>query len=95
MEVDTKLKILKMDLQIMTPKLDEYLTFLLSTAADFIAREGIALGSESDADAMLEIMYAAWLYRKRKTGEPMPRALRYNLNNRLFSQKMRGGAESG
>ena len=35
-------------------------------------------------------MYAAYLYRKRADDAPvMPRMLRYALNNRLFSQKVR------
>lgn len=51
-------------------------------------------------DANLIVMYAAYLYRNRvkdsETGYKtaisatgMPRMLRYALNNRLFSQKMR------
>lgn len=50
-------------------------------------------------DANLIVMYAAWLYRKRVddslsgytsaiSATGMPRMLRYQLNNRIFSQKM-------
>ena len=49
-------------------------------------REGIAL-AETLEDAQLVEMYAAYLVRKRATTEPMPRMLRWALNNRLFSQK--------
>ena len=32
-------------------------------------------------------MYAAWLWRDRVTGAPMPRMLTVARNNRLFGQK--------
>lgn len=38
-------------------------------------------------DGMLIVMYAAWLYRKRSTGEGMPRMLRYTLNQRVLIEK--------
>ena len=63
-----------------------YLTQAISAAQAFIAREGIAL-SDSIEDGQLVEMYAAYLVRKRATTEPMPRMLRWALNNRLFSQK--------
>ena len=46
---------------------------------------------EDIQDVNLIVMYAAYLYRKRADeGAPqMPRMLRYALNNRLFSQKIR------
>ncbi|MDE6729629.1 MAG: hypothetical protein K2J71_02495 [Oscillospiraceae bacterium] len=43
----------------------------------------------TDDDLHLELMYAAWMWRKRDTGETMPRMLRYQLNNRVFSEKAR------
>lgn len=47
--------------------------------------DGQALNSE---DSMLIEMYAAFLFRKRREAEvSMPRALRWQLNNRLLSQK--------
>lgn len=63
-----------------------YLTQAISAAQDFIAREGITL-TDSIEDGQLVEMYAAYLVRKRATTEPMPRMLRWTLNNRLFSQK--------
>lgn len=90
-----KLAVLKQDLQIMSPERDDYLQVLLFSAAEMIEREGIDL-TGSIEDGMLEIMYAAYLYRRRKDANPiMPRMLRYALNNRLLSQKMRGGACRG
>lgn len=90
MERETLLAILKSDLEIATAGKDGYLSHLLDAAAQMIAREGIHLG-ESAEDVHLQIQYAAYLYRKRKTGEPMPRMLRYALNNRLIAEKAGGG----
>ena len=86
------LKILKIDLQISVSALDEYLLFLITSAKKFILKEGIALKNSQD-DALLVEMYAAYLYRKRKEQQnEMPRMLRWALNNRLFSEK---GAVNG
>ena len=86
------LKILKIDLQISVSALDEYLLFLITSATKFILKEGIALTNSQD-DALLVEMYAAYLYRKRKEQQnEMPRMLRWALNNRLFSEK---GAVNG
>lgn len=38
-------------------------------------------------DGHLIMMYAAYLFRKRATEEPMPRMLRWALNNRIFGEK--------
>ena len=54
-----------------------------------IAEEGITL-ADTEEDRDLVVMYAAYLWRSRSTGEDMPRMLRYALNNRLFSRKARG-----
>ena len=88
---------LKVDLQIMTDTspagvaLEAYLKSLIQTAHSRIREEGIVLDG-SVADRNLVEQYAAYLYRSRKSGETtMPRALRYGLNNRLLSQKMKAG----
>lgn len=80
------LKILKVDLQISSDRLDGYLTGLITSAKIFIRKEGILL-QNSVEDGMLVEMYAAYLYRKRRENAPMPRSLRWTLNNQLFSQK--------
>lgn len=82
---------LKVDLQISSTALDEYLGQLMKAARDFIAQEGIVL-TDSVGDGMLVEMYAAYLYRRRR--EPnasMPRMLRWALNNKAFG----GGSENG
>lgn len=78
---------LKVDLGITTDAYDERLTAYLQNAQQEIIREGIEIGDMVD-DSQLVIMYAAWTWRKRESGEGMPRMLRYALNNRVFSQKM-------
>lgn len=68
-----------------------YLQQCISAAQQFITREGIDL-TDSIEDGQLVEMYAAYLVRKRATTEPMPRMLRWTLNNRLFSQKVNDDA---
>ena len=88
MELQDKLLLLKMDLQITTTAYDELLAHTILSAESFIEREGVTLDSSSVEDAQLVIMYAAWMFRKRRDENPaMPRMLRWALNNRLFSQK--------
>ena len=86
-----KLVILKKDLQQMTTANDTYLETLLTFAEAAIQREGIVLKDDIECN-MAVIHYAAYLFRKRAgTETAMPRFLRYELNNLLFSQK--GAAE--
>lgn len=90
--MDTKvvLEFLKADLEIIPENelQDSYLLQLINSASGMIKREGISL-TDSAEDVQLVTMYAAYLYRKRATADPvMPRMLRYALNNRLFSSKM-------
>ena len=78
-----KLTSLKIDLQISSSAYDGRLEQYLTSAKNEIAREGYALTDTIDDDN-LQIMYAAWMWRKRDTGEGMPRMIRWQLNNRLF-----------
>ena len=82
-----RLVLLKADLQMVTHVNDTYLTHLLDVSAAMIAREGIMLEDTLEDDQLI-VMYAAYLYRKRASDNPvMPRMLRWSLNNRLFAQK--------
>lgn len=83
-----KLAILKKDLQMLTTANDEYLEKLLELAVENIRMEGIKLKEGDIRCDMAVIQYAAFLFRKR-AGDvtTMPRFLRYELNNLLFSQK--------
>lgn len=81
---------LKIDIGITTSAYDTRLLQMLKSAFRHISIEGITLDDGDDVDKDLVVMYARWLWRKRDSGEGMPRMLRYALNNRLISEKMRG-----
>ena len=88
---DTELlTMLKTDLGISTTAYDTRLAQYIASAKTEIAREGITL-NDSVADGNLVIMYAAWTWRRRDSGDGMPRMLRYALNKRIFSEKMSNG----
>lgn len=97
------LTMLKQSLEIITDFMDadaraskdQELKWYIDSAQEYILREGIHL-QDTVGDAMLQVMYAMWLYDKRKTTgskytsyyiQNMPRMLRYNLNNRLLQEK--------
>lgn len=84
----TMLEMLKVDLGISTTAYDARLTQYLASAKDYIEREGITLDNNKASDMNLVVMYASWLWSKRDTTEAMPRMLRWNLNNRLFAEKV-------
>lgn len=84
----TMLEMLKVDLGISTTAYDDRLTQYLNSARDYITAEGVTLDDNIVSDMNLVVMYAAWLWRKRDTTEAMPRMLRWNLNNRLFYEKV-------
>lgn len=82
------LELLKIDLQLRTNAYNDFLTHLIEVSKERIAEEGIEL-TESANDNNLVVMYAAYLFNKRAEDNGMPRMLRYALNNRLFSQRMK------
>lgn len=86
--MDTMLSLLKIDLGITTTAYDDRLTVYLESAIAQIQREGAGLDLSDAEDMSLVVMYAAWMWRRRDTGEGMPRMIRYALNNRVFSEKM-------
>lgn len=89
---DTELTVLKQNLQMPpTNANDVYLKALLKQAASLMTREGI-VDDDSFDYYMAKIDYAAFLFRKRANKDSslaMPRSLRYELNNILWSQKGR------
>lgn len=97
---ETLLTMLKYNLEIITDYMDAeakqqkdtQLGYYIDSAVSFIEREGITLDYDNIGDLMLITMYAQYLYDKRMDGvSVMPRALRYNLNNRLFQEKANEG----
>lgn len=92
MNDEAMLLALKTDLGITTDAYDTRLGQYLTSAKKAITIEGITL-TDGVADCDLVVRYAAWTWRKRSTGEGIPRSLRWALNNRLFSEKLsEGGA---
>lgn len=89
MNTDTMLVALKVDLGITTTAYDGRLIQILNSAAKYIEAEGITLESTIE-DGNLVVMYASWLWQKRKENIGMPRMLRWAMNNRLFTEKTNG-----
>lgn len=89
MDENAMLEALKVDLGISTNAYDNRLRQYLQAAAEAIETEGITLDLQSFQDSQLQIMYAAWLWRKRDSQDGMPRMLRWLMNNRLFSEKVK------
>lgn len=86
--LNTLLDMLKVDLGICAAAYDARLCQYLQNAAEQITREGVTLDYSALDDLQLIVMYAAWTWRRRDTGEGMPRMLRYTLNNRIFAGKV-------
>lgn len=88
MDAAILLKDLKTDLGIKSETFDDRLLSRIGTAQERIAAEGATL-TDSEADRDLVVMYAAWLWRSRVSGEKMPDMIRYALNNRVLGEKAR------
>lgn len=84
------LSMLKVDLGIKsTTAYDERLSQYIEAADQAITEMGATLDYTVLKDNQLIVMYSAWTWRKRDSGEGMPRMLRYALNNRIFSEKVK------
>ena len=89
-QIQTLLSMLKVDLGIKsTTAYDERLSQYIEAADQAITEMGATLDYTVLKDNQLVVMYAAWTRRKRDSGEGMPRMLRYALNNRIFSEKVK------
>ena len=77
MDKATMLTALKTDLGITTDAYNERLGQYLISAKKAIEIEGITLNDSDVADCDLVVRYAAWLWRKRSSGEGIPRNLRW------------------
>ena len=68
---------------------------LLTVAQRKIIGEGASTLDASDPlDMQLIVMYAAWLWRCRDSMAAMPPMLRWNLNNRVLSEKAREAVDA-
>ena len=88
MDMQQLLSGLKVDLGIQSGRFDDRLKDRLCEARQRLTAEGITL-EDTTTDRDLVIMYAAWLWKNRIDGDPMPRMLVIARNNRLFGQKAR------
>lgn len=90
------LALLKLDLQRIGATLgdDEYLLKKLNSAKRNLSRQGIREEADADDYDDLVVGTAAWMYRKRVTGEAEPIHLKRMRLDLLFSQKMRGEADA-
>lgn len=90
-QITAILSSLKVDLGILrTTAYDSGLKEVIKSSFQMIEREGATLDVSLLEDAQLVVMYSAWLWRKRDSGEGMPRMLRWALNNRILSEKANG-----
>ena len=89
MDDQSRLALLKANLSAIGSTIyDELFLSLLASAKTMIEREGITLDLESADDNNLIVGYATWLFQQREQPNmPMPRWLRYNLNNKVLHQK--------
>lgn len=58
----------------------------LAAARQDLQRIGIGIDDTDAADLNLLVMYAAWLYRKRVTGEGRPPMLQIIINDRKVAK---------
>lgn len=80
----------KIDLGIITSTVyDERLKQYILSSCSEMEREGATLDDSVEVNQLI-IAFTSWKWRRRDTQEAMPRALRYSINNLIFSQKMRG-----
>lgn len=89
MDDQSRLALLKANVSAIGSTLyDDLLLSLLTSAKSMIEREGIALDLDAAEDNNLIVGYATWLFQQREdSAMPMPRWLRYNLNNRVLHEK--------
>ena len=89
MDDQSRLALLKANVSAIGSTLyDDLFLSLLSSAKSMIEREGIVLDLDTQEDNNLIVGYATWLFQQREDpAMPMPRWLRYNLNNQVLHQK--------
>ena len=86
--VTAALALLKTDLgytdDSITPEQEQYLIHKLEAARARIRKSGIDLNEADYAHLDLLVSYAAYLYRRRDSNDPMPQSLRRALNNAII-----------
>lgn len=89
MDDQSRLALLKANIGAIESTLyDTLFLSLLTSAKSMIEHEGIVLDLDTQEDNNLIVGYATWLFQQREDpAMPMPRWLRYNLNNKVLHQK--------
>lgn len=73
-----------------TTAYDERLGQIIESSYQSIIEEGAkTLDPDKERDIELIVMYSNWVWNGRRTGDEIHRMLRWNLNNRIFSEKAR------
>lgn len=73
-----------------TTAYDERLGQIIESSYQSIIEEGAStLDPDKERDIELIVMYSNWVWNGRRTGDEIHRMLRWNLNNRIFSEKAR------
>lgn len=91
MTTSDRLSMLKVDLGIMaTTAYDERLTQYLASSRAQLETNGVDFGDGDDItsieDNQLIVLHAGWQWRRRTTGEGMPRMVQFMLHSRLIKQ---------
>lgn len=90
-QITSILAALKVDLQMSTTAYDERLKQIIKSSYENIVAMGAqSINVDTDRDREIVIKYAAWTWRRRESGEGMPRMLALDLNNRIFGEKANG-----
>lgn len=85
---------IKVDLQIQgSTAYDDRLSQYIEAAVQEIERQGATLTEETAENNSIIQAYVCWRWRTRDTMSGMPRALRFSLNNLIFSQHARTGGD--
>lgn len=85
---------IKVDLQITgSTAYDERLGQYIEAAVGEIERQGATLTEDTAENNAIIQAYVCWKWRTRDTQSGMPRALRFSLNNLIFSQHARTGGD--
>ena len=89
MDDQSRLALLKANIGAIESTLyDTLFLSLLTSAKSMIEREGIVLDLDTQEDNNLIVGYSTWMFKQREDpAMPMPRWLRYNLNNKVLHQK--------
>ncbi len=80
-------ELVKLNLGIKGSARDDFLIPSVESAVSELAHKGVELTHSTD-DLMLAADYAAWLYRTRESGDPLPKNIELRIHNRVTKRRM-------